>query len=213
MGKRATGLMTNMDQPLGTHVGNALEVSESIEILRGGGAEDLRELCLLLTAHMLVLGRVAKDIEEGKNQAASLIASGAGLEKLVEMVQLQGGDPKSIVSPNRLPTASHQKAVPSPRSGFVSGIETESIGVASMRLGAGRETVADQIDPAVGLIFHKKISDEVHKGEPLVTIHYNDATHLVETEQLIAKAYDIGDEAPPAPKLLRAVLNPEVGDS
>jgi pyrimidine-nucleoside phosphorylase/thymidine phosphorylase len=213
LGIRATGLMTNMDQPLGTHVGNALEVMESVEILRGGGAEDLKQLCLLLTAHMLVLGRVASEIDEGKNRAASLIASGAGLEKLIEMVQLQGGDPKAIESPGRLPTASQRKEVPSPRSGFVSGIETESIGAASMLLGAGRETVEDRVDPAVGLIVHKKISDEVHEGEPLVTIHYNDAIHLAETEHLVTKAYEIVDEAPPAPRLLRAVLNPEVSDS
>jgi pyrimidine-nucleoside phosphorylase/thymidine phosphorylase len=213
MGKRAIGLMTNMDQPLGTHVGNALEVSESIEILRGQGAEDLRELCILLTAHMLVLGKAAKDIDEGTTKTSTLIDSGLGLEKLLEMVELQGGDPKTIENPDRLPTAAHKKEIPSPRSGFVAGIETESMGAAAMLLGAGRETVEDRIDPAVGLIVHKKIGDGIAEGEPLVTIHYNDATRLAETERLIINAYDIGEVPPPSPKLLKAVLNPEVSDS
>ncbi len=213
MGKRAIGLVTNMDQPLGTHVGNALEVKESIEILRGQGAEDLRELCLLLAAHMLVLGRAAEDIDEGKTRTARLIDSGAGLAKLIEMVELQGGDPKTIESPDRLPTTTHQKEVPSPRSGFVSEMETESIGAAAMLLGAGRETVEDRIDPAVGLIVHKKIADGVAEGEPLVTIHYNDAARLGDAERLITDAYAIREVSPSTPKLLRAVLNPEVSDS
>ncbi len=129
------------------------------------------------------------------------------------MVELQGGDPKTIESPDHLPTAAHQKEVPSPRTGFVSGIETESIGAAAMLLGAGRETVEDRIDPSVGLIVHKKIGDGVDEGEPLVTIHYNDTTRLAETERLITDAYAIGEVSPSAPKLLRAVLNPEVSDS
>jgi pyrimidine-nucleoside phosphorylase len=161
---------------------------------------------------MLVLGQVAEDVEEGTNKARALIDSGAGLAKLIEMVELQGGDPKTIESPENLPTAAHQKEVPSPRTGFVSGIETESIGTAAMLLGAGREAVEDRIDPAVGLIVHKKIGAGVDEGEPLVTIHFNDATRLAETERLITDAYAIGEVSPAAPKLLRSVLNPEVSE-
>lgn len=206
MGKRAVALLTNMDQPLGTHVGNALEVAEAVAVLRGGGAADLRELCLELTAHMLVLGRVARSIEEGRGSAARLIASGAGFERLLKVVELQGGDPRAVEDPARLPRARQRKPVLAPRAGFVARIDTEAVGWAAMLLGAGRETVDSVIDPAVGLVVEAKPGDAVRGGEALLTLHYNDPSRLAEAECLVSGAYRIEDEAPGLPPLVREVI-------
>jgi thymidine phosphorylase len=209
MGTRAVALLTDMDQPLGNRVGNALEVEESVEILRGGGPEDLRELCLFLTAHMLVLGNAASSIEEGKNVAARSIDSGAGLEKLIEMVKLQDGDPHAIEDPSRLTRASNQKAVIAPRSGYVTRIDTEAVAVAAMLMGAGREKLGDQIDHAVGLTVHRKLGDQVSRGEPLVTLHYNGNSRLQDSEKYVAEAYEIQESPPAAQRLIRTVIDGE----
>jgi pyrimidine-nucleoside phosphorylase len=209
VGKRVVALLTDMDQPLGTHVGNALEVKESVEVLRGEGPADLRELCMILTAHMLLLGKIVSGIEEGKRKAAHLIASGAGLEKLIEMVKLQGGDPRCVENTSRLARASNEKVVSASRGGYVARIDTEAVGMTAMWLGAGRETIKDTIDPAVGLVVHRKIGEQVSKGEPLLTLHYNDVSRLEEAERLVGGAYEIGDGRPPARRMVRAVLGNE----
>jgi pyrimidine-nucleoside phosphorylase/thymidine phosphorylase len=206
LGKRAVALLTNMDQPLGKHVGNALEVTEAVEVLRGGGADDLRELCLDLTAHMLVLGRAAPSVEEGRETAARLIASGAGLERLLKVVELQDGDPRAVEDPGRLPRARERRPVPAKREGFVARIDTEALGRAAMLLGAGRETVDSVIDPAVGLVVERKPGAAVRPGEPLVVLHYNDASRLEEAERLVASAYQIEEEPPALPPLIREVI-------
>jgi pyrimidine-nucleoside phosphorylase/thymidine phosphorylase len=208
MGTRSVAIVSDMHQPLGTHVGNALEVKESLEVLRGGGPEDLRELCLLLTAYMLVFGRVAGGVQEGKEKAASLMASGAGLQKFSEIVQLQGGDPRVIEDPERLPRAAHLLDVKSPRTGYVGRIDTEAIGVAAMLLGAGRETVDAPIDPAVGLVVKRKIGDRLSAGDPLLTLHYNASTRLEEARRLVTGAYAIEDEPPAKVPLVHKILSP-----
>lgn len=209
IGKRSVAIVSDMHQPLGTHVGNALEVKECVEVLRGAGPEDLRELCLLLTAYMLVFGRVAGTVQEGKEKAASMIASGAGLDKFSEIVRLQGGDPRVIEDPKKLPRAAHLKDVPSQRTGYVGRIDTEAIGVAAMLLGAGRETVDAAIDPAVGLVVKRKVGDPVSAGDPLLTLHYNDRSRLEETERLVENAYHIQDQPPAKVPLVHKVLSPE----
>ena len=208
MGKRSVAVVSDMGQPLGTHVGNSLEVKESIAVLRGEGPEDLRELCLLLTAYMLVFGQVVSDVDEGKTKAANLIASGAGLEKFTEIVRLQDGDASVIDDPGKLPEAAHRKEVRGPRAGYVGRIDTESLGVAAMLLGAGRETVDGIIDPAVGLVVNSKIGNRLSAGDTLVTIHYNDNRRLEEVEQLLAGAYHIQDEPPAPVPLVHRVLDP-----
>jgi pyrimidine-nucleoside phosphorylase len=208
MGKRSVAVVSNMDQPLGTHVGNALEVKESVEVLGGGGPDDLRELCLLLAAYMLVFGRAASGVEDGKQKAASLMASGAGLDKLAEIVKLQGGDPRVIERPEKLPQAAFRKEVSSARAGYVGRIDTEAVGVAAMLLGAGRETVDATIDPAVGLVVQSKIGDRLSAGDPLVTIHYNDDSRLEEAKRLLAGAYHIQDEPPAPVPLVHRILEP-----
>lgn len=209
MGKRAVALVTDMDQPLGTHVGNALEVKESVDVLSGAGPEDLTELCLVLAAHMLVLGKAASNLGEGKKRAAQLIASGAGLEKFIEIVKLQGGDPRVVEDTSRLAAANNQREVRASRSGYVGAMETEQLGIAAMMLGAGREKVDDTIDPTVGLVVHRKLGHPISKDEPLVTLHYNGASRLEEAEQLVAEAYRIDDEPPAPQSLVRTVLGLE----
>ena len=204
MGKKATALLTDMNQPLGNYVGNALEVEESIAVLSGDGAADLTALSVTLTAHMLVLGGVAADAEEGAEKAERVLASGQGLQKFHELVNAQGGDA------SRLPRAKRRKILEAPRAGYVATIATETIGRAAMTLGAGRETVDDTIDPGARLVVHKKLGDEVASGEPLVTLHFNDESNLAEVEKLVAHAYQISDSAPAASELelVRAVLTP-----
>jgi pyrimidine-nucleoside phosphorylase len=209
MGKRAVALVTDMDQPLGTHVGNALEVKESVDVLNGAGPEDLTELSLVLAAHMLVLGKAASNLGEGRKQAAQLIASGAGLEKFIEIVKLQGGDPRVVEDTSRLATANNQRQVRAMQSGYVGAMDTERLVIAAMLLGAGRERVDDTIDPAVGLVVHRKLGHPISKDEPLVTLHYNSASRLEEAEQLVADTYRIDDEPPAPQSLVRTVLGLE----
>jgi len=207
LGTRVVALLTDMDQPLGTHVGNALEVKESVDVLRGQGAPDLRALSLALTAHMLVIGKRAATLEEGEKMAADLIASGAGLEKLLEIVRLQDGDPRAIDDYSKLPAARDQKAVAAPKDGFVVAINAETVGRAAMVLGAGRETVDSIIDPAVGLVVQAKRGDKVTAGEPLVVLHYNDTSRLNEAEELVRRAYRIEENPPASVPLIREVLH------
>jgi thymidine phosphorylase len=195
-----------MSQPLGTHVGNSLEVEESLALLRGEGPDDLKRLCLRLTAHMLVLGGIAPSIEEGERRAERELHSGRGHEKFLDMVRAQGGDPR-VADGNVLPRARQKRAVPAPRSGYVSSIDTEILGTAAMVLGAGREKVEDVIDPAAGLIVEKKLGHRVEKGEPLVILHYNDSSRLSVAEERVRSAYLLSETSPAGTKeLILAVL-------
>jgi len=206
MGTRAVALLTDMNQPLGNYVGNALEVEESIAVLKGHGARDLAELSLTLTAHMLVLGDVARTVEDGEKQARQELQSGRGLEKLRQIVKAQGGDAAVIDEPRLLPKAGARRDLKAAAGGHVSVIETEALGRAAMLIGAGRRTVDDVIDPAAGLVIHKKLGDEVTKSEPLLTFHYNDDTNLEEASELVANAYQITDTPPASRDLVHSVL-------
>jgi pyrimidine-nucleoside phosphorylase len=197
MGKKVVALITDMDQPLGRYVGNALEVMECIDVLRGNGPDDLRELCLHLSGWMFYLGGRSESVAEGNKIAEQVIASGKAWEKFREMARLQGGDVATIDDPARLPRARARMDVVSPKSGFVSAIQCEQVGTASVLLGGGREKKEDTIDPAVGLVLHKKVRDQVTAGEPLVTIHYNSEERLAAARKLIEQSYVISD-APPS---------------
>ena len=205
MGTKAVALLTDMSQPLGTHVGNALEVEESLAVLRGEGPEDTTRLSLRLTAHMLVLGGIAASVDEGEKRAEEELRSGRGLEKFLAMVRAQGGDPR-IGDGGVLPRARSRKEVAAAEDGFVTAIDTERLGTAAMVLGAGREKVEDVIDPGAGLVVGKKPGDEIRRGEPLVTLHYNDPARLSESEAIVRKAYSIGARPQSAPELILAVL-------
>ncbi len=210
LGKRMTALITNMDQPLGRAVGNSLEVAECIEVLNGHGPDDLRELCLVLAAWMFLLGKRVRSIDEGRELAEKMIASGKAREKFREMIRLQGGNPTVIDDPGLLPRAKHQAEIASPVSGFVSAIMCEQIGTAGVLLGGGREKKEDSVDPSVGIMVHKKLGDKVSTGEALCTAHYNSAERLERARPLIQQSYKI-EAAPPEQK--RSLIHRVIGDS
>jgi pyrimidine-nucleoside phosphorylase len=206
MGKRVIALITDMDQPLGNMIGNAVEVVEVIDVLRDRGPEDLRELCLELAGWMLYLGSASKTVAEGKEQSARLISSGKALQKFQQMIELQGGDPRVIDDPKRLPQARHTTQVVSAKDGYLTSMECEQIGTACVILGGGRERKEDSVDPAVGIVLHKKVGDRVAAGEPLATVHYSDAARARRAEQLIVESCAIGDVAPRKRPLIHRVI-------
>jgi pyrimidine-nucleoside phosphorylase/thymidine phosphorylase len=199
MGKKMVALITDMDQPLGLKVGNALEVEECIEVMNGGGPADLRELSVELAAWMFCLADRTPNIDEGRQLADTLLRDRSALKKFREIVVQQGGDPSTIDDPRRLPQALHRIPVPSPASGFVEAIQCEQVGIASLILGGGREKKEDLIDPAVGLVLQKKVGDPVQKGEPLCIVHHNSEARLESAMEMLQKAYRIA-EKPPAVK-------------
>jgi pyrimidine-nucleoside phosphorylase len=202
MGKQVVALITDMDQPLGNMIGNALEVVEVVEVLRGRGPEDLRELCLELAGWMLHLGGVAKTVAEGKQQSVRLISSGQALERFHQMIEMQGGDPGVIDDAKRLPQARSTMQVASATSGCVGSMQCEQIGTACVILGGGRERKEDAVDPAVGIVLHKKVGDRVAAGEALATIYYNAEARAVRARQLLAASCQITDAAPAAKRPL-----------
>jgi pyrimidine-nucleoside phosphorylase len=195
MGKSIIALITNMDQPLGLCVGNSLEVVESIEILRGNGPHDLRELCLELAARMFQLGGVADTVVQGKALGERLISSGRAFETFRQMVTLQGGDVRVVDDPSRLPRAKYSQDVCSAKSGFVTSMDCEAVGTACVVLGGGRETKEDAIDPAVGIVLHRKLGDQVAAGEAVCTVHANSEIRAAHAIELLQQSYRI-TEAP-----------------
>jgi pyrimidine-nucleoside phosphorylase len=196
MGKKMVALITDMDQPLGNKIGNALEVVEVVEVLRGGGPDDLRQLCIELAGWMLHLGGVAGSVAEGKEQSERLISSGKALEKFREMVELQGGDPRAIDDVTKLPQTLRTMKLSSSSNGFVASMQCEQIGTACVILGGGRERKEDAVDPAVGIVLHKKVGDAVAIDEELATIYYNEEGRAGRAKQLLKESYRIADSAP-----------------
>ncbi len=207
-GKRVTALLTRMDEPLGREVGNALEVKEAVELLRGGGPEDLREVTVELTAEMLVLAGVAPKLEAGRRQVTAAIADGRGYRKLREIVEAQGGDSDALADPSLLPHAPGRLDVASPARGIVQALDAEALGLAAMALGAGRGTVEDRIDPAVGLTIRKKVGEPVEPGEPLCTLHHaaNGPEAPEQVARRVLRSYQFGEEpVTPEPLVLERI--------
>ncbi|HWR36741.1 MAG TPA: thymidine phosphorylase [Clostridia bacterium] len=196
MGKKMVALITDMDQPLGNKIGNSLEVEECVDVLRGGGPEDLRGLSLELCGWMFFLGGRTASVEDGKSLAAELIENGKALDKFREMVVIQGGDPDFIEDPVRLPQSQHRAAILANSAGFVTRIECEQVGIASVILGGGRQKKEDAVDPAVGIVLHKKVGDAVRRDDLLCTIHYNSSACLAQAKQMLQDAYTIGPHLP-----------------
>lgn len=209
LGKKIVALITDMSQPLGRAVGNALEVSECIDVLNGKGPEDLCELCLVLSGWMFLLGERVSSLEAGKKLAEEMIFSGKAKEKFREMVRLHGGNPAVLDQPSMLPRARHTAVIPSPSSGYIGSMMCEQIGTACVLLGGGREKKEDSVDPAVGIVVHKKLGDKVTVGEALCTVHYNSAERLENARPLILQSYTI--EAQP-PKLQRKLVYRVIGE-
>ena len=203
MGKRTAALITDMDQPLGRAVGHAMEVLECIEVLRGDRhpmSEDLRVLSVELSAWMFFLGNKTDTVDSGRGFAEELIESGQALAKFRDMARLQGGGDISVVDrPNRLPAATHTVEFKAASSGYITSIQCEEVGLASLILGGGRSKKEDIIDHAVGLFLHKKVGDFVTQGEAICTIHYNADARLADSLQRLREAYMIGAR-PPAEK-------------
>ncbi|HVN18488.1 MAG TPA: thymidine phosphorylase [Dongiaceae bacterium] len=206
MGKRVVALITDMDQPLGKMVGNALEVHEIIDVLRGAGPEDLRELCLHLAGWMLHLGGVSKTVAEGTQRSSQLISSGKAMEKFRQMVELQSGDPRVLDDPKRLAQARHTLEIATPTAGFISSMQCEQIGTACVILGGGRERKEDSVDPAVGIVLHKKVGDRVDSGDRLATIHYNSDVLAARAKRLVAESIQISDVPPAKRPLIHRVI-------
>jgi pyrimidine-nucleoside phosphorylase len=214
MGKKMVALITDMDQPLGNMIGNALEVVEVVDVLRGGGPEDLRVLCHELAGWMLHLGGSAATVAEGRQRSADLISSGKALEKFQQMVEMQGGDPRSIDDVKRLPQARHTMEILSSSGGYLASVQCEQIGTAGVVLGGGRERKEDAVDPAVGIVLHKKVGDAVAAGESLVTVHYNSEARADAAKRLLEKSF-VMTEALPASKrpLIHRVIGGQSGSS
>jgi pyrimidine-nucleoside phosphorylase len=206
MGKKAVALITDMDQPLGRFAGHSHEVIESLEVLKGRGASDLRDLSIELSAWMFYLGERTQSVDQGRLLAQKLIASGEALEKFRKGIELQGGDARAVDDYAILPQAKNRREVKSTMSGFVASTNCMEFGVALAMLGGGREKKEDKIDPGVGLEFHKRIGDPVASGETLVTICYNSDAKLAEAQQRIAGSFQIAARQLSAKKLIRRLV-------
>ncbi len=201
VGRKTVAVLSDMSQPLGNAIGNALEVKEAIDTLRGQGPSDLTELCLTLGSHMAVLSGAASGKEEARALLEQAIESGKALEKFKTFLASQGGDASVVDEPERLPTAKRLIEVPAKESGFVASIAAEQMGLAAMLLGAGRATKESPIDLSVGIVLRKKIGDAVQAGEPLAVVHANE----VGVEEAIARIYEsiaIQPEAVRPPSLI-----------
>ncbi len=209
-GKRVHALITDMSQPLGNAVGNALEVIEAVETLKGRGPRDLVELCRELTAHLLLLGNVTDSLDEGRARYDSAIASGEALERFARVVAEQGGNPRALEDYSLLPQARYEDSVVAREDGYIAGLEARVMGVASMILGAGRDRADATIDPAVGLVFEKKVGDAVQAGERVCILYSNDRSRVPWALDMIREAIAISrDPVSPRPLVLERVLHSE----
>jgi len=205
-GVRTEAVITAMDSPLGAAAGNALEVMESIQVLKGGGPADLIEVTLELAARMLVLGGAAADREEGRIRARACIASGAALDRFRRMVEIQGGDPRIVDDHTRLPVAPERHRLAAERAGYIARLDAELVGRACVALGAGRDRVDDAVDPAVGILIGARPGESVRSGDTVLELHYRDPRRLEVALPLAAQAIAIAGEPPaPAPLVLGEV--------
>ena len=205
-GRRTIAVVSDMDQPLGFAVGNALEVKEAIDTLSGKGPEDFLELCLTLGSCMLMAGGKAKCREEARKLLQKTIEDGSALKKLAEFVEAQGGDVRAVYDTELLPKASIVRPVNAPCDGYISHITCDEVGIASLILGGGRETKESIIDLSVGLVLTSKVGDYMHKGETLAWIHANDEKKAAEAEKRYLGAYSFSQDAVQKPTLIKTIM-------
>lgn len=206
-GRPTVAVLSNMEQPLGRAVGNALEVKEAIMALRGEGEPDLVELSLTLGAQMLYAAGVVGSPEAGYRMLEELLRRGAGLEKMRSIIEAQGGDPRVIDDPSVLPEAAEKIPVKAPVAGYVRRINAREIGWVALLLGAGRLRKEDRVDPAAGLVLAKKVGDYVEEGEVLAELYVNRRSFLKEAEDRALAAFDIGAQRPYPPPLVYEVIS------
>lgn len=206
VGRKTIAVISDMNQPLGYAIGNALEVREAIDTLKGNGPADLTELCLTLGSQMVYLAKKADTIDEARTMLTESIRSGRALEKMKTFIVSQGGDGTIVDQPEKLPQAKYRFELPAEEEGWVSAMEAEKIGIAAMRLGAGRITKESPIDLSVGIVLKKKIGDRVDKGESLLTIHAN-RKDIDEVKELLYESISLAKEKTDSPKLIYDIIN------
>jgi pyrimidine-nucleoside phosphorylase len=195
-GVRTVALLTAMEQPLGNAIGNALELAEAVDVLRGAGPADVRELCLHEAATLLMMAGLVADEVEGHARAQRAIEDGSALAKLAAVMQEQGGDVRQVEDTSLLPQAPYREDIPTPHEGYITGIDAERLGIASVRLGAGRMRKGDPIDHAVGLVLRAKMGDAVERGQPLLQVHARSQSEARAIRDELLAAYTWGDERP-----------------
>lgn len=207
-GKKTVALVTNMDIPLGNAIGNSLEIQEVVEVLKGNGPEDLKEVCINLAGNMLYLGEQGS-LEECVKKAQNSLEDGSAFQRFVQMIEAQGGDSSYVKDTSLFKKAEYQYDMVAPISGYVIKMNTEQCGVASVVLGAGRETKTSEIDYTAGICFHKKTGDSVKTGDVLATLHSSSYSKIEEAEKILKKAYTIGIEQPKEEQLILARVTKE----
>ena len=205
-GKKCAAVITDMDEPLGAAVGNALEVREAISVLRGETKGELLELCLTLGSCILTEAGFAADEQEARAKLLAVIEDGSALKKLADMVEAQGGDARAVYDGSLLPDAAVKLEVPSGCAGYVQRIEAEQVGLVSMHLGGGRVTKESVIDLSVGVVLHKKVGDRVEEGESLATIHASDEQKAAEAAELLRRCYTLSDAPVEKPPFIKGIV-------
>lgn len=205
-GRKMVAVISDMSQPLGRAVGNALEVEEAVQVLKGGGPEDLRQLCLELAGEMIRIGGRAESFEEGKETARQVLSDGRALEKFRQMVRCQGGDDRIIEEPERMGSSRYSRDVLAGRTGFIAEVAAQEIGRASQHLGAGRLRKEDEIDFTAGIRMHVRIGDSVQEGDVLATLYGADSRRLEEAEIIMEAAIRISAEPATPPKLIQKII-------
>ena len=205
-GRDVAAVISDMDQPLGYAVGNALEVKEAIETLKGNGPWDLTELALTLGSHMVMAAKKADTIKEARELLAATLKNGSAYDTFQKFITTQGGDLRQTENPELLPKASYIESISADTTGYVSGIKTEAIGRIFLLLGGGRETKESVIDPAVGIVLHKKKGDFVSKSDVLASIHANDPQKLKEAQRQLVKAYSYSESPTEKPCIIKEVI-------
>ncbi|QKX52448.1 pyrimidine-nucleoside phosphorylase [Planococcus glaciei] len=204
-GRKTMAIISDMSQPLGFAIGNALEVKEAIETLQGKGPEDLTELCLVLGSQMVVVGGKAETLEEARGMLEEVIANGKALEVMKQFIEAQGGNPAVVDDVDLLPQAKFVTEVPSEQDGYISFMEADEIGTAAMVLGAGRATKESEIDLAVGIVLNKKVGDRVEKGESIATI-YSNTEELAECMKMLYNSIEYSSEPVDKVQLISALI-------
>jgi len=206
VGRRMSAVISDMEQPLGCAVGNALEVAEAIDTLQGKGPQDFNEHCLVVAAEMLLLGGKCATTEEGRVMLMQVVESGQAIAKFREWVRAQGGDDGVVEDPALMPQSRLVKDLTSPQDGYIQAINAMEVGLATVALGAGRQKKSEPIDHAVGVVLKKKVGERVEEGEPLLVIHANDEQRLAEARASLLAAYQWSDAPVEAPALIRRII-------
>lgn len=205
-GRKMMAVISDMDQPLGNAVGNALEVKEAIETLKGHGPADFTELCMTLGSCMLMVAEIAENEQQAREMLKEAVDSGKALDKLAELVEAQGGDKRMVYETDLLPKASSITPLLSEKDGYVEKIQCDEVGICSLILGGGRETKESAIDLSVGIVLTKKVGSHVKAGEPLAYIHSNEEAKRLACEERLRKAFHIGDKVKKEGAIIHQIL-------